>query len=1273
MSRKLLLNKKSDDYKGPIIYNKVTGIDIKDSVTDDSYSLAPGESLYFDGFNGTIRFNGGNMPTFLGEDIGDGTYEYNILQRSIVDPSKETITTFRLNKQLVSWTSTWYDNLYWDDEEGCYIIEKNADFIRVDGTDKSIFKTIDSSFTVINTNGYPNSMDSSIRPYITSNWPVNSRDDAVSYSQRSIIGYGWTASDITCYMSFDSAQNEQTILNTFISNPLNATFPLHNSTNNGSLSTSGVSPKKGVIIEKTNLTKKIKLKQYDGGTIYSMIDSSGTLKGPITISIPMIETKYLPSTDIVSGTSVTPSVSDDSYVIDSDNIFFNGFTGTHSVKTLSGSGFDAFKGISLLGEYIEDGKYRYTINASSKDGTQTKEISFDLEYQLTGAGSDMTSIPLSKMYWNDEIGCYDIDLSDGYLRIAEVDDTYETWGYSGYTYFGFDTVDGYVSYGAGSSSACSVTTNWFNTSLAYMYGTRAVSYKNYTTSYLGISVAGKHDIQSLNDYLANSGYGPAEIIYRLKNVKTIHTNIKKKIKLPWFGEGTTYTMNKTSKYDVKLTPTIEIGISKKYNFRVEYKIMNGRNIFASSINGMVIRHDKPGYLLQVRGDNTLYYDTVNKQPVVKLLGNRQSDGQYEYNLKQIGKNGKEILNTFKIPYMLTFCSIESPTINPKPETSYESPTQQSILYWDMVSKSYKVEERTGYFYADSAYNDLDFAPYSYKNYNIGSGAWEFLVDSRANYNLSASSTPKVYSNYNISTFQYAYMGDQEAGVTFPILSGSSLITSSMGVMGIYTPSSEYESLDVYLKNNPLHLITMPYWGYTNSHTYIPIRDTNINKQISFKIPENHAVNGATYSVSNDDISSIIKIALPVTYLDVNLPEPNYELTAPLDCTGSQYVNTGLQLFDKAKDFTILLDYQHYCTGGTYVADGGTILHCRYESTSTSYRRCGLAVETGVAPYAHIRGATDYRSDGDILNTEKYRLDMFKLKDMDAILNLSLYRYRIVIVYKAGLPHRIIQVDENNILYDYPLYSSIPVFRAHTRPLYLGCQNSTSNSRSKYFAGRINECKVWDGVALDDGQILRAIGDGPYPKPNYSVTNHICSSSNRVNTGMKLFDIYKDFTIAINFNHSTTTSGTTGEVISLGCADSNIFRLRILYTKSTNSYTIEHSNSNLISYTNTLANDLKLQKDVNGNVCIFIVYSMGKPKAIIDYSTGEAVSLKLSEVVTPLSTSTFAVTLGYRQQNTSDTTKTTSTWDGTIHNCMIWNGRALNESQIDNVYKRLLVK
>ena len=54
-------------------------------------------------------------------------------------------------------------------------------------------------------------------------------------------------------------------------------------------------------------------------------------------------------------------------------------------------------------------------------------------------------------------------------------------------------------------------------------------------------------------------------------------------------------------------------------------------------------------------------------------------------------------------------------------------------------------------------------------------------------------------------------------------------------------------------------------------------------------------------------------------------------------------------------------------------------------------------------------------------------------------------------------------------------------------------------------------------------------------------------------------------------------------------------------------------------------------------------------------------------------SKYAVTLGYRQQTATDSanSRTSSVWDGTIHNCMIWNGRALNEAQIDNVYKRLL--
>ena len=1294
MSKKLLMNKTGDDYKGPMIYETVAITNAQAVPSDSNYSLLEGEPVYFNGCYGSTVFNGYDEPFVLGDLNPDGTYTYNIKQTSVANPEISSMTTFVLEHQLSYYNSTYRDHLYWSDEDGRYMIVKNVeDATYVGTTPDAQFEDYTSQLysggTLVGlpSKGYPNGDGTHQAiyrdPTARSNWRVTNGNSAMNQRIYAVVGDEYATTDKLVVCLYNYTANEKPSIERlkalFANYPLYATFPSYH--------------RYGSVTEAptyaTNIAKKIKLKSYKGGTKYSMVDTGGNVR-EIYVDIPIMETKYVPCTKTFEGTDVTLDIGDN-YMVDPDGkIYLEWFQAESQSADIDWD---------LLGAVTPDYQYEYQVVVKSADGKQQTIVPFILDYQVMKYRIGTRTTPT--VQWDESKKCYTYTTTHNYVYIDTLDHpllgsaleytTKTNKNYDAIAYK-FDNVPYMDNSSTGDETAGADVEGYVNQKytnncghyyLGYYAGYNQVFYhKSYP---LGFSVAvrstktGENGVWlDRNAAEAQLKQYPIELVYSYAgyetNPITVDTILKKKVELPNFGPGTTYSLQRTGASGNTVKAPIRITVPVKYNFRLEYKIIDGRDILVKSTKRMVVRPDKPAYIMQVRGDSNLSYDTSSNTETIQLLGNRMPDGSYEYYIRQ-NFNGKEtIVNKFQLPYMLTFCTING--AGTRPESSFESPPQQSILYWDPVSKSYKVEMRSMYYYADTAYGDIDFAAYRDSSYSIGEGAWEFLVDGKPTYNFSAGQSPDAWSNYIRRSFEYAYNTDHEIGTVFPILRKSSFPSTHDNVMGIYTTAADFEALDAYLKNNPFHLIMMPYWRYTNGWKDVPRRDTGITKPVPIKITDVVASKGATYSISNDGLSARFKMAVPVTYLDVDLPTPDYTLPEPLECNGSnKYINTGLKLFDTAKDFTILLDYQHYCAGGTYVANDRVILHCRYESTNTSYRRCGLAVETGTAPQAHVRGATDYLTNGDILGTDKYLLEK-QSREMDTALSLSNTRYRIVIVYKAGLPHRVIQVDENNILYDYPLYKDIPAFRSHARPLYLGCQNSTSNARSKYFAGRINECKVWNGVALDDDQILRAIGDGPYPEPNYKISNCVCSSNNRVNTGMKLFDIYKDSTIAIKFTSKSTTIGAFGEVLSVGCGDNNSFALRIYYTKSTKTYTIEHSGGGLTDYRNILADNATLPVGADGNICIFIVYRMGRPISIVDYSTGEAVYLPLNDVknfTNAFATSQYAVTLGYRQQTATDSaaSRTSSVWDGTIHNCMIWNGRMLNESQIDNVYKRLL--
>lgn len=1283
MSKKLLMTA-SDEYKGPIVYETISGTDIQAKPSNDNYSLLEDEPLYFEGCAGFTQFNGNFKPNFIGNEVEPGIYEYYILQKSVINPEKTSIKSFRINQQLIAWTDTWRDRLYWDDEEGCYMIEKNANFVRVDGTDPSAFKELSASFAKIPVDGYPNSMDDYKAPYVRSNWMVTARRTAIDNDWRSVIGYGWTANELVCFMNFDYTQTTEVLLGVFIDNPLNATFPAHNKVANGSLDTSGAKPVEGVRVERTNLTKKIKLKQYKGGTIYSMVSAEQALKSSVTISIPTMETKYLPKSESFSGVTVKPTIQDSNLIMEDDYVYFKGFSGTHGVTMISGSGTpDQFKGISLLGEYVTENTYRYTVNVKSADGTKSKNVTFDMPYQITGVGSDQTTNPVSKMYWSNEAGCYVADLYDKYLRIDSVPETYESWSYNGYTYFGFDTVNGAISYNTGANANCNVTTNWYNASLQYQQGTRAVGYKNRQTSYIGIAVKNMNDRASLNNYLLTSGYGPAEIIYRLTGIETVNTGIKKKIKLPWFGEGTIYTMVKTTDYGVTLSPTIEIEVPLKYDFKIAYKIFEGYAPAVQSNDCYVVRSDQTGYLMEVKGNSKLYWETVdgtysNFTETIKLLGDKVPGG-YLYKLRQTTSSGKINETAFVIQKMLAwYAAGYSGSSLPLQENLTANPMYWDILYWDNSAGRYKIEKRTEYYFADTAYGEVEFVPYSYSNYNLNEGdAWEFLALGYPNYDTSQTQTGRIYTNYANTSFAYNADVDLQYGVVFPVINNTSFgdsngynVYDGNGIGFRASNCKTLDALDAYLRSRPLHVITGAYYYNAARSIPFPVVDTNINKRIPIKISDKDAITGTTYTVSNDGLSAKIKIAIPVSYLDVEVPEPTYILNSgkPQEfTTGSQYVDTKLKLFETAKDFTVLLDYMHETSKGTFFVDNGVVFHCRYEASTSPYNYCGLSIQAGGAPTTYMyggQGTTNYHPGIIADSTGTGRLTMY---------DGSSYRYRIMIVYKAGIPYKIAQVNESgDILFEYAINENHKkTFTAHSRPLYLGCQiAATSTSRSNYFKGTINECKIWDGTALTDGQIMKVIGAGPYPKPTYESGFYEKLGANPLYTNQKLFEDAKcNFSILLDFTHKDIGTATT-TVLSCGIYGKNICRLCVEYNDQVGGYRIAGGSGNYTSdAVNFLANNAALPS-VNDRYTIFIIYKNGVINRVVDCSTGVPIDLQLIDNPTS-ATAPYAITLGYMSYSENDTATNRDTcqvWLGQLNNCIIWKDKALNDSEIDYLCK-----
>ena len=1334
MSKKLLMGK-TEEYKGPILYETKSVTDTQPTPSDSNYSMLEDEPVYFNSCYGSTVFNGYSEPFVLGDLNPDGTYTYTIKQTSVANPDISSMSTFVLDHQLCYYNSSCRDNLYWSDKDGCYIIVKNVEYAKFTGTTSdeqfgSYTSQLYGGGTLVGlpTNGYPNGDGTNQAiynlPTVKSNWEVTDGNTAMNRRIYAVVGDSYATIEklVVCLCNYTSSNEPTTdyLRTVFGSYPLYATFPSYH--------------KYGLVTSApqyaTDITRKIKLKSYKGGTKYSMVDTGGRVR-EIYVDIPIMETKYVPRTEIFEGTSIT--LNDPNYI--ATDVYFEGLDSIQAnVEYKIGDDAEyklkgAYKEFDKLFDVVDD-TFVYKIKTTSADGLLTEYTEIVLpDAMLHFSDSDWTGydkdpanpFPHSYTRWSEEHQTYMCYTNNEFLYLDNIDtfkygqftkttatqylqwverpawkspclphlhivkpqnensDDYEDNPWGGFA--NLDTCEPYYM-GAYVQNPIMMIARDDSQTGAEQFRCMKIVFKNSTE--VPTTDAGWYGTRSkVNDFL--SKYPIEMLLHRINpdTLTAISSGYKKKIKLPYFGPGTTYTLeryNAISGNTVKAN--IKISVDLKYNFKVAYKIIEGYAPSIKSNECYVVRPDQNGYLVEVKGNSRLYWETVdgtysNFTETIKLLGDKVIGG-YLYKLRQTTSSGKINETAFIIPKMLAwYAEGYSGSSLPLQENLTANPMYWDILYWDNSAGRYKIEKRTEYYFANTAYGEVEFVPYSYSNYGLNQGdAWEFLAFGHPNYDITQKKTGRIYSNYANTSFMYNEDVDLQYGVVFPVINNTSFgdsngynVYDGNGIGFRASNCKTLDALDAYLRSRPLHVITGAYYYNAARSMPFPVVDTNINKRIPIKISDKDAITGTTYTVSNDGLSAKIKIAIPVTYLDVEVPEPTYILNSgkPQEfTTGTQYVDTKLKLFETAKDFTVLLDYMHKTSKGTFVVDNGVVFHCRYEASKSPYNYCGLSIQAGSAPTTYMyggQGTTNYHPGIIADSTGTGRLTMY---------DGSRYRYRIMIVYKAGIPYKIAQVNETgDILFEYAINENHKkTFTAHSRPLYLGCQiAATSTSRSNYFKGTINECKIWDGTALTDAQIMKVIGANPYPKTSYELFNTVANTNNKIHTGVELFEVARDFTMCISFTPSYDTYNEDKAVLSCGVFDKNIYRLSIMYDEDLGGYTLTGCGPNQ----NILGTDTLIPQSATGKIALFIIYKNGEPSKIIDYSSGEYKSLTIASGLTAYSVPSISLplTIGYQQFSTNDTAANhdvCKVWDGTIHDCIIWKDKILTDGEIDYLIK-----
>ena len=164
------------------------------------------------------------------------------------------------------------------------------------------------------------------------------------------------------------------------------------------------------------------------------------------------------------------------------------------------------------------------------------------------------------------------------------------------------------------------------------------------------------------------------------------------------------------------------------------------------------------------------------------------------------------------------------------------------------------------------------------------------------------------------------------------------------------------------------------------------------------------------------------------------PTPIYELPASTTFNGtSTYIDTGLTLLDMDKDFCVFVDFQATFKGGKQ----RTLIHCQIESNP--YPGFCIDFASNNIRYNYF-GRTDKRSDQN--------------------------RHKAIIVHTGGTTRSCTWYIDSTTG---TAWTGERAYTNNTLHFLIGCYQTTSGTKDRFFQGTIYDLKVYDGI-LSQSQI-----------------------------------------------------------------------------------------------------------------------------------------------------------------------------------------------------------
>lgn len=249
----------------------------------------------------------------------------------------------------------------------------------------------------------------------------------------------------------------------------------------------------------------------------------------------------------------------------------------------------------------------------------------------------------------------------------------------------------------------------------------------------------------------------------------------------------------------------------------------------------------------------------------------------------------------------------------------------------------------------------------------------------------------------------------------------------------------------------------------------------------------------------------------------------YAITEPRTFNGtSDYIDTGIKLFDTAKDFTLYIDYASTAAYGAKAV----AFHCIHEVSPWR----GLCL-------MKIAKSDTYFIGGQAGGQNSYITDM-----------PSSGKYLISFV--NGVINNIVTVDNSdNLVYSATDIASDNPYVQISENLLIGCYQDTSGTKGRYWTGTINKFGVWY-KQLTDAEINEVFGISG------GDTNYLANAS------------WQDGTI--NINATGMTESTDDKYTSVQIPEG---RYTLTSTNATwKKYRLSDSEGNVISHNNGGSND-----------------------------------------------------------------------------------------------------